>query len=172
MADQNTVDSTNILRLARELGQVYEEVLIYDEYAVDDRLSKEYQDRCDQNKCARDKRVQDLETAIMLTRAECLDDVVCQCAVAVIGAVTVEDYAEPDGQRYAAQMRAALTSMALVLMRDHGDAYIERLGREYCGHSLLLGSRSRKGEVRPIMEQTIAMWRQMETARPSLVETI
>jgi hypothetical protein len=155
--DQSAIDGTPILRLARELGRVYDEVMVYDEYAVDRRLSAKFKARCDRERDIRNWLVQDLDTAIMLSRAECLDDVVCQSMVAFGIADILQDYVDPEGKQYAVQMKNAITSMAAVLLRDHGEAYRERVGNEYCPRKLLVGDRPVKGDLRTLMEDTIAV---------------
>jgi hypothetical protein len=147
MTGQRAADSTNILRLASELGHCRAWARVYDEYSVGSRVPKSTRDKNESERDGMDKLSWDLEAAILLSRAECLDDAVCQAAVAFQTAeiLSAIEYVDPSGLHYARQLRAATASMASILIRDHGQAYLDRVGPSYCPASVLLGSNSRAG---------------------------
>ena len=94
----------------------------------------------------------------MLTRAQCLDDVVCQAAVAFnVADILAACHDVPEINHYIDQLRTALASMATVLIRDHGEVYTERVGHAFCKLDLLLGDSSKgDGSVRSVLEAIAA----------------
>jgi hypothetical protein len=123
-------DFTPIMRLAREYGGFRATAHEHDKASVDRRFSDMERKVFTVTEGRANDVTHDLETAILWARAECLDDVAVQAYVAAI-ICDLLDASELEGnEHHVSALYNALRSMTAVLIRDHGDAFRERIASD------------------------------------------